>query len=288
MTANDTQHPNSKMPSTSENQSTTETELRQQQSIIEMENISKRFGRVQALDGVDLSLRENEILGLLGDNGSGKSTLTKVLVGIHVPNTGEIRIRGIPQEISSPKNAQSHGIATVYQDLALVNEQSIAENMFLGRTPVNRLGGVFPVVDWKDMNDRAERILRERLNININPQTSVEYLSGGERQAIAIARALVTDPDIIVMDEPTSALSADSATRVQELIQTLREEGISIILISHSMDEVFSLTDRVTVLDNGSLVGTIKTSDVDRDDVVRMMIDGQLPRGVEEDSDFTQ
>lgn len=150
--------------------------------------------------------------------------------------------------------------------------------MFLARNPTRRVGGILPVVDWDEMNERAERILRERMNLNIDPTARVEFLSGGERQSIAIARALVTDPDIVVMDEPTSALSPDAAKRVQELVQTLRnDEGISVLIISHNMDEVFNITDRVTILDNGNLVGTVATDSVNRRDVVEMMVSGRMP-----------
>lgn len=246
--------------------------------LLEMKGIHKRFGRLIALNGVDLDLREGEILGLLGDNGSGKSTLVKTLVGVHDADEGTVRIRGEEVNITSPKVAREYGIATVYQDLALVNELTVAANMFLARNPTKRLFGLFPVVDWEEMNERAERILRERMNLNIDPTARVEFLSGGERQSIAIARALVTDPDILVLDEPTSALSPDSAKRVEELVQTLRdEEGISVIIISHNMDEVFNLTNRITVLDNGDLVGTVDTDQVDRRDVVDMMVSGEMP-----------
>jgi ABC-type sugar transport system ATPase subunit len=255
------------------------------ETVIEMENIAKYFGRVHALNGVDISLRENEILGLLGDNGSGKSTLVKTLVGVHQPDSGTIRIRGEEYDFFNPKEARDVGISTVYQDLALVDAQSIAANMFLGRNLTKSLGGL-PIVDWDTMNDEAERILSERLNIHLDPTSKVEYLSGGERQAIAIARALVTDPDIIVMDEPTSALSADAVERVEELIQTLQDEGLSILLISHNLDEVFNLTDRITVLKNGDHVGTVRTPTVSRRDIVQMMVEGRVSGGIEEDIDF--
>jgi len=246
--------------------------------LLEMRGITKRFGRLVALDDVDLDLREGEILGLLGDNGSGKSTLVKSLVGVHQPDAGTVTIRGEQVDIDSPKEARAYGISTVYQDLALVNEQTVAANMFLARTPMKRVFGLLPIVDWDRMNEEAGRILKERMNLDIDPTARVEFLSGGERQAIAIARALVTDPDILVLDEPTSALSPDSAKRVEELVKTLREEeGISVIIISHNMDEVFNLTDRVTVLDNGNLVGTVDTDAVDRRDVVEMMVSGTMP-----------
>lgn len=246
--------------------------------LLAMRGIDKQFGRLVALDDVDLSLRDGEVLGLLGDNGSGKSTLIKTLVGVHQPDAGAVFIRGEEVNVGSPKGAREYGISTVYQDLALVNELTVAANMFLARNPTRRVGGILPVVDWDEMNERAERILRERMNLNIDPTARVEFLSGGERQSIAIARALVTDPDIVVMDEPTSALSPDAAKRVQELVQTLRnDEGISVLIISHNMDEVFNITDRVTILDNGNLVGTVATDSVNRRDVVEMMVSGRMP-----------
>ena len=246
--------------------------------VIETRNISKNFGNVQALKDVNLTLQEDEILGLLGDNGSGKSTLVKILVGIHQPTEGQVLVRGEEVDIGGPKEARKHGIATVYQDLALVDELSVAQNMYLGRMPRKTVLGPVSVIDYGTMNEEAERILRERLNIHIDPTTNVEFLSGGERQAVAIARALVTDPEILIMDEPTSALSADSTNRVQNLIRALREEGISILLISHDLSEIFDLTDRNTVLNNGDLVGTVAVDDVVEDDVVKMMMSGSMPQ----------
>jgi len=253
--------------------------------LIEMENIHKRFGRVRALSGIDLELQDGEVLGLLGDNGSGKSTLIKTLVGVHSADEGEIRIRGEPVSIDSPKTARQYGIATVYQDLALVNEMSVAANVFLDRYPRKRLASIVPMIDWQEMNERAEELIQRRLNLDLDVTKKVEFFSGGERQAIAVARALVTDPDIVIMDEPTSALSAESARRVQQLLRELNEEGISIIVISHNLDEVFELTDRITVLRSGELVGTVESGAVDKNDVVTMMVDGRLPTEIEAPTD---
>lgn len=243
--------------------------------IIRMEGITKRFGRVIALSDVDIELRENEVMGLVGDNGSGKSTLIKTLVGVHRPDAGSVSIRGERVKIHSPEQARAHGISTVYQDLALVNELSVATNMFLDRYPRKQIGRIVSIVDWDTMNDEAARILRERMNLDIDPTAKVEFLSGGERQAIAIGRALVTDPDIVVMDEPTSALSPDSAERVIDLVDTLREEGLSVIIIDHNLDEVFSVTDRLTVLRNGNHVATVDSDSVSEDEVVQMMVQGK-------------
>lgn len=244
--------------------------------LISMRDIEKRFGRVVALNGVDLDVREGEIMGLLGDNGSGKSTLVKTLVGVHQPDGGEIYIRGERVTVSNPKEARKYGISTVYQDLALVNTLSVAANMYLARNPMKRLAGI-PVVNWKEMNEQAEEIIRSRLNLQIDPTARVEFLSGGERQAVAIARALVTDPDLVVLDEPTSALSADSERRVRELVKTLNDEGVTVLIITHSMDEVFELTDRITILNSGNLVGTVETDTVTQEDIVQMMVTGSLP-----------
>jgi len=250
-------------------------------NLIEMRDIEKRFGRVVALNGVDLNVREGEVMGLLGDNGSGKTTLIKTLVGIHDPDEGNIFIRGERVDISNPKEARKYGISTVYQDLALVDSLSVVANLFLARNPMKKVAGV-SVVDWDEMNEQAEEIIRTRLNLQIDPTADVEFLSGGERQAIAIARALVTDPDLIIMDEPTSALSADSAERVRELIRTLNEEGITVLLITHSMDEVFELTDRITVLRGGNLVGTVASERVSKEDIVTMMVSGEKPYAQQE------
>jgi len=242
---------------------------------IEVENVKKRFGTVEALSGVTLDLEDNEILGLVGDNGAGKSTFIKTLVGIHQPDDGEIRFDGEPVTIAGPKHARELGVGTVYQDLALVNELSVAENLFLGRTPTKKLGGLLPVIDTETMNAEATRILGERLNIHVDPETPVEYLSGGERQAIAIARALVTDPDIVLLDEPTSALSKAAVDHVEDLVQQLKDSGHSVILIDHNLEEVISMTDRIAVLFQGRVVDIVDTDEVSRDDIVGMMVSGQ-------------
>jgi ABC-type sugar transport system ATPase subunit len=247
--------------------------------LIEVRDVEKRFGTVEALSGVTLDLRDNEVLGLVGDNGAGKSTLIKTLVGIHQPDGGEIRFGGEPVTIDGPKHARKLGIGTVYQDLALVDQLSVAENLFLGRAPVKKLGGVFPVIDTERMNEEAGRILSERLNIHVDPETPVEYLSGGERQAIAIGRALVTDPDIVLLDEPTSALSKAAVEHVEKLVQELKNSGHTVILIDHNLEEVVSMTDRIAILFQGRVVDTVETADVTRDDIVSMMVSGEPVTG---------
>ena len=242
---------------------------------IEIENVHKRFGTVEALAGVSLTLREGEVLGLVGDNGAGKSTLVKTLVGVHQPDEGAIRHRGEPVRVESPKHARRLGIGTVYQDLALVNTLSVAENLFLGRKPVKKIGGVMPIVDSKRMKREARRILGERLDIHIDPETPVEYLSGGERQAVAIGRALVSDPDIVLLDEPTSALSKAAVSRVENLVQQLQDTGHSIIIVDHNLEEVLSMTDRVAILYQGTVVDVVSAHETTRDEIVAMMVSGQ-------------
>lgn len=243
--------------------------------LIEFENVKKRFGTVEALSGVNLELEDNEVLGLVGDNGAGKSTLIKTLVGVHEPTEGQIYYDGEPVEIGDPKDARELGIGTVYQDLALVDSMAVYENLFLGRNPTKRLGGALPVIDEEQMRTEADRILSERLDIHLDPDAPVEYLSGGERQAIAIARALVTDPDIVLLDEPTSALSKAAVDQVEELVTQLQDTGHSVLIIDHNLDEIFSWTDRIAVLYNGEVVDVVETDAVDRDDIVSMMITGQ-------------
>lgn len=242
---------------------------------IEVEHVQKRFGTVEALSDITLTLKDNEILGIVGDNGAGKSTFIKTLVGIHQPDAGEIRFNGEPVTIDGPKHARRLGVGTVYQDLALVDELSVAENLFLGRSPVKKIGGIFPIIDTERMNQEAKRILGERLNIHVDPETPVEYLSGGERQAIAIGRALVTDPDIVLLDEPTSALSKAAVEHVENLVQQLKETGHSVILIDHNLEEVLSMTDRIAVLFQGRVVDVVDAETATRDDIVTMMISGQ-------------
>jgi ABC-type sugar transport system ATPase subunit len=244
-------------------------------AVIETRGLKKNFGTVEALTGVDISLRENEVLGLVGDNGAGKSTLVKTLVGLHQPTDGEILFKGDPVTIDGPKEARKLGISTVYQDLALVDELSVAENMFLGRLPTKRLAGIIPVTDEEAMVSEARRILSERLNIHLNPEAPVEYLSGGERQAVAIGRALVTDPEIVFLDEPTSALSKAASDQVEELVAELRGTGHTVLVIDHNLEEVIAMCDRIAVMFNGQVADVGDPDEVTREQIVATMISGE-------------
>lgn len=257
----------------------------EEESLVKVRNLKKRFGTVEALSGVNLDLKKNEVLGLVGDNGAGKSTFVKTLMGLHQPSEGEIHYWGEEMTIGSPKEAREVGIATVYQDLALVDELSVAENIFLGRLPTKRLAGIIPVTDTDYMETEADRILRERLNIHINSQTPVEYLSGGERQAVAIARALVTDPEVIFLDEPTSALSKAAADLVENLVQELKESGHSVLIIDHNLEEILSMCDRIAIMFDGQVVDVVRPAEVDRNQIVAAMISGDpVPRAGEEET----
>ncbi|MFA9518567.1 ATP-binding cassette domain-containing protein [Halopenitus sp. H-Gu1] len=241
--------------------------------IVEMENISKRFGEVVALEDVTLRLRRNEVLALAGDNGAGKSTLIKCLAGAIRPDSGTIRIEGEEVHIESPRDAKRRGIETTFQDLAIAGNLTVAQNIFLGREQVTGPDSLLGILDKGSMRERARELL-EDLNIDVDVDAKVSNLSGGERQLVSISRTLLSDPDIVIMDEPTSALSVEGADRVLELINQMQDQGISIILISHNLDYVRRAADRIQVLYHGHSAGVIDETNVDREDIVSRMIGG--------------
>ncbi|WP_082529216.1 ATP-binding cassette domain-containing protein [Aurantimonas sp. Leaf443] len=240
-----------------------------------MIDIRKHFGGIHAVEGVSLDLHPGEVVGLLGHNGAGKSCLMRILSGAMKPSSGEIRVRGEPVEIGSPQNARLHGIETIYQTLALADHLDAPANLFLGRELRTRWGNL----DDKRMLEEARRLLA-RLNPNFRNLTDpVSRLSGGQRQVIAIARAIYFKVQILIMDEPTAALGPSETAMVAELVQQLRAEGIGIFLISHDMHDVFELCDRVVVMNRGHMVGAHKVADVTKDDILSLIIKGQLPDG---------
>ncbi|MFC6614487.1 ATP-binding cassette domain-containing protein [Halopenitus salinus] len=251
--------------------------------IVEMEGISKRFGEVVALEDVTLRLRRNEVLALAGDNGAGKSTLIKCLAGALRPDSGTIRIDGEVVTIESPRDAKRRGIETTFQDLAVAGNLTVAQNIFLGREQVTGPDSILGILDKGSMRERARELL-EDLEIDVDVDAKVSNLSGGERQLVAISRTLLSEPKIVIMDEPTSALSVEGADRVLDLIGRMQDQGISIILISHNLDYVRRAADRIQVLYHGQDAGVIEDSDVDREEIVSRMIAG-LPEDerVEED-----
>ncbi len=241
--------------------------------LIEMRNISKRFGGLQAVDDVSIDLYPGEVVGVLGHNGAGKSVLMKTLSGAIPPDSGDIRVNGETADIGNPRDAQGYGIETIYQTLALADNLDAPGNLFLGREILTRFG----TLDADAMEAETRKVVH-RLNPNFtNLKDPVRNMSGGQRQSVAIARAIYFNARILIMDEPTAALGPQETAMVAELIKQLKSEGIGIFLISHDIHDVFDLADRVTVLKNGRKVGTRKTSEVTKDQVLGMIILGKLP-----------
>ena len=225
--------------------------------IVEMEGIKKRFGAVQALRGVGLTLYRNEVLGLVGDNAAGKSTLMKVLSGAYTPDEGNIYIESHEVHITGPEDSRRLGIEMVYQDFALANNLDVASNIFLGREAVRLNLGLLKVMNKRRMEQEARRLM-DRLKIEIaSVRLKVENLSGGQRQAVAIGRATAFNAKVIIMDEPTAALSVAAIGKVLDLIRELKRQGASIIVISHRLEDIFEVADRVMVLRHGRKVGNL-------------------------------
>jgi ABC-type sugar transport system ATPase subunit len=243
--------------------------------IVEMRNIKKSFGGVQALRGVDLVLHHNEVLGLVGDNAAGKSTLMKILSGAYIPNGGEILIEGKKAHITNSWDAHRQGIEMVYQDLALANNLDVVANVFMGREAVSVNLGPISVMDEHHMEQETQRLL-DRLKIDISSvRSKVEKLSGGQRQAVAIARATAFDNKVTIMDEPTAALSVAAISKVLDLVRELKAQGSSIIIISHRLEDIYQVSDRMMVLRHGRKVcDTPVTGDIDdfRERVVAYII----------------
>jgi D-xylose transport system ATP-binding protein len=241
--------------------------------LVEMRDMSITFGGVRAVDDVTVDLWPGEVVGLLGHNGAGKSTLIKMLSGAYRPDGGAIYINGEKAEINNPRDAKRYGIETIYQTLALADNIDAAGNLFLGREIMTPFG----TLDDAAMESATRKVMH-RLNPNFqNFSTPVRALSGGQRQSVAIARAIHFNARILIMDEPTAALGPQETRQVADLILHLKAEGIGIFLISHDLHDVFDLSDRVSVMKNGRLVGTVNTRDVTKDDVLGMIILGKLP-----------
>jgi D-xylose transport system ATP-binding protein len=244
--------------------------------LVEMRDIRVSFGGVHAVDSVSVDLYAGEVVGLVGGNGAGKSTLMRALSGAHPPDAGQILVNGQPVQIANPRDAKAIGIETIYQTLALADNIDAPGNMFLGRELVTRDGSL----DDSAM-ESATRNVMGRLNPNFkNFKTAVGWLSGGQRQSVAIARAVHFNARILIMDEPTAALGPAETAQVRTLIQQLKAEGIGIFLISHDIHDVFDLADRISVMLHGRLVGTVNKVDVTTDEVLAMIIMGKLPTEV--------
>lgn len=243
------------------------------QPLVELRNMSVSFGGVHAVDDVSIDLRPGEVHGLVGGNGAGKSTLVKTLSGAQRPDSGQILVDGEPVTIENPRDAKAYGIETIYQTLALAENIDAPGNMFLGRELTTPLG---------NLDDSAMEAATMDVMARLNPKfenfkTPVASLSGGQRQSVAIARAVHFNARILIMDEPTAALGPAETEQVRSLIRQLKKEDIAIILISHDIHDVFDLSDRISVMLQGRLVGTVNKEDVTTDDVLGMIIIGKLP-----------
>jgi D-xylose transport system ATP-binding protein len=250
-------------------------------ALVRMEGISKHFGGISALEDVHLDLYPGEVVGLLGHNGAGKSTLIKILSGAHRPDAGRISINGETAEINSPTDARAYGIETIYQELALCGNLDAPANLFMGREPET-----WGFLQKRFMKRETRKVL-DRLGIKIpSLDTEVERMSGGQRQSISIGRAVHFKAKILIMDEPTAALGMEETKLVIDLIQELKKAGIGIFWISHDIHDVYSFTDRITILKGGRNVVTCPTKSCDQDQIVSMIITGEpaphlVQRGVE-------
>ncbi len=243
--------------------------------LVDMRDLSIAFGGIKAVDHASVDLFPGEVMGLLGHNGAGKSTLIKILSGAYRRDGGEIFINGEKIEINNPRDAKRYGIETIYQTLALADNVDAAANLYLGR----ELRTKFGTLDDIAMESEARKVMG-RLNPNFRRfKEPVKSLSGGQRQSVAIARAIHFNARILIMDEPTAALGPQETAQVGELIKQLKADGIGIFLISHDIHDVFDLADRVSVMKNGRIVGTASVSDVSKDEVLGMIILGKCPPG---------
>lgn len=221
-------------------------------TVLRLEGIAKNFGAIETLKGVSLSISKGEVIGLMGDNGAGKSTLVKIIAGNFRPSIGRMFLKDQEVMLHSPLDARHHGIEIVYQDLALCDNLTAAANVFLGRELTRRFGPL-RINDYASMNQRAAELFQE-LKSETRPKDLVRSMSGGQRQAVAIARTRLSNADIVLMDEPTAAISVRQVAEVLNLIRLLRDQGVAVVLISHRMPDVFGVADRVVVLRRGAVV----------------------------------
>jgi len=240
--------------------------------LVETKNITKRFGGLTAVNNVSFGVQAGEIVAVLGDNGAGKSTLIKMISGVHQPDGGQILVRGKEVEIHSPMDALSMGIETIYQDLALAENMNVYSNIFLGREKTKKVLGLFNVMDSQYMFDESQGVL-DKLNISIpSLRNNVRTLSGGQRQAVAISRSIYWNAKFLIMDEPTAALGVAQQKLVLDLVKSLKDHGLGIIIISHQMHDVFAVADRIIVMRRGEKVGDLKKIETTPDEVVNLIV----------------
>jgi len=239
--------------------------------LLRLKNIYKSFGEVKVLRDIDFHVGKNEIVGLVGDNGAGKSTLIKIITGVHLPTAGDIYYKGERITIHSVKRSRELGIETVYQERALADQQSMWRNLFAGREVVDALG----FLKVKEEMAQTERLLREQMGYTseaVTVESDVKYLSGGEKQGIAISRALFFNADLIILDEPTTGLSLSETQKVLDMVTTIKRMGKSAIFISHNIYYVYPVVDRFVILDRGKIAGDILKKDITQEDLVSRML----------------
>ncbi len=244
-------------------------------TVLKLENISKSFGAIQALDNVNLSLEAGEVLGLMGDNGAGKSTLIKIIAGNFKQSSGTISFENQNVEFSKPMDARDKGIEVVYQDLALCDNLTAASNIFLTREITRNIGFV-SILNFSKMFQRAKNIFKE-LKSETLPEEEVRMMSGGQRQAVAIGRTKLSQAKVVLLDEPTAAISVRQVAEVLELIKQLKKQGVAVVIISHRMPDVFAVSDRIAVLRRGQLVANKKASNSSPEEVTAL-ITGAIER----------
>ncbi len=244
------------------------------QAILEVRNLSKHFGAVRALNDFSMTIAPGEVVALAGDNGAGKTTLIKAISGVYKPTSGEVRLEGKPVSFSTPQEARDSGIETIYQDLALADNLSIGGNIFLGREPMTKKFGFLPVLDRKKMSEAA-RDTMALLDFHVSRmEAPVSNFSGGQRQAVAIGRAVYWNARLLIMDEPTAALGVPEQRKVISLIHQLKAQGRGVIFISHNLQDIFAVSDRIVVLRRGVLAGERRIADTTHDEVVKLMVGG--------------
>ena len=258
------------------------------QPILQVKELYKRFGGLVAVDHVSLDVHPGEVVGLLGDNGAGKSTLIKMISGAYKPDSGQILLNGEAVSFSTPLEARRRGIETIYQDLALCDNLDAGANIFLGRERMRRQLGIIRVLDRPYMLREARQVL-DQLDIRIPElRTPIRQLSGGQRQAVSIARAVYWKAHLMIMDEPTAALGVPEQLKVLELIRTLRHQGVPVILISHNMLDVFAVADRVIVMRRGSKSGERRISETNENDVVGLMVGAEYTKVIKQIHDVPE
>jgi len=251
-----------------------------QSPLLELTSITKRFGGLRALDAVDFVIDAGEVVALVGENGAGKSTLIKVITGIYPPEGGRIRFRGEPVEIRNRRDSQALGIEVLYQDLSLVGVMNAAQNVFLGKELTKRYLGIFDLLDNERMRVEAERILMEELGMDFKGRWEpIFQMSGGQRQAIALARAIYAQASLVILDEPMASLGVEEIERTIAIIKRLRDANVGVIVISHNLEHVFAVADRLVVLRRGAKVGDAPKGEMSPEEAIALMV-GRLERKI--------